>query len=142
MGERVREGHERRESLGQPHGRPRTGVRVCPNRNADQRLLRRPSAGSEPTTLLFIGIRGSEAPDLVFGTPDAAANAIESRRSDAAAPPELRAIDKATGATVHSVVLPAAPTGSPMTYTAGGKQYIVLAYGAGSQTGLLGLALP
>jgi quinoprotein glucose dehydrogenase len=93
-------------------------------------------------TLLFIGLRGSEAPDLVFGTPDAAANAIESRRSDAAAPPELRAIDKATGATVHSVVLPAAPTGSPMTYTAGGKQYIVLAYGAGSQTGLIGLALP
>jgi len=93
-------------------------------------------------TLLFIGIRGSEAPDLVFGTPDAAATAIESRRSDAASPPELRAIDKTTGATVHSVTLPAAPTGSPMTYTAGGKQYIVLAYGAGSSTGLLGLALP
>ena len=64
------------------------------------------------------------------------------RRSDATSPPELRAIDKASGATVHSVVLPAAPTGSPMTYTVGGKQYIVLAYGAGSQTGLLGLALP
>ena len=93
-------------------------------------------------TLLFIGLRGSEAPDLVFGTPDAAANVIEARRGDATAPPELRAIDKTTGATVHSVILPAAPTGSPMTYTSGGKQYIVLAYGAGSQTGLIGLALP
>ena len=93
-------------------------------------------------TLLFIGLRGSEAPDLVFGTPDAAATAIEARRSDATAPPELRAIDKVTGATVNSVILPAAPTGSPMTYTANGRQYIVLAYGAGSSTGLLGLALP
>jgi quinoprotein glucose dehydrogenase len=93
-------------------------------------------------TLLFIGLRGSEAPDLVFGAPDAAAKTIESRRGDAAAPPELRAIDKATGATVHSAVLPAAPTGSPMTYMANGRQYIVLAYGAGSSTGLLGLALP
>ena len=93
-------------------------------------------------TLLFIGLRGSEAPDLVFGTPDAAATAIEARRSDATAPPELRAIDKTTGATVHSVILPAAPTGSPMTYSANGRQYIVLAYGAGSSTGLLALALP
>jgi quinoprotein glucose dehydrogenase len=91
-------------------------------------------------TLLFIGLRGSEAPDLVFGTTDAAAKVIESRRSEDA--PVLRAIDKATGATVHSVVLPAAPTGSPMTYMANGRQYIVLAYGAGSSTGLLGLALP
>ena len=39
-------------------------------------------------------------------------------------------------------VLPAAPTGSPMTYMASGRQYIVLAYGGGSSTGLLGLALP
>jgi quinoprotein glucose dehydrogenase len=91
--------------------------------------------------LLFIGLRGSEAPDLAFGTTDAVAAAVE-RRGDGTAPPELRAIDKATGATVHSVMLPAAPTGSPMTYTANGRQFIVLAYGAGSSTGLLGLALP
>jgi quinoprotein glucose dehydrogenase len=39
-------------------------------------------------------------------------------------------------------MLPAAPTGSPMTYMANGRQYIVLAYGAGSSTGLMGLALP
>ena len=92
-------------------------------------------------TLLFIGLRGSEAPDLAFGTLDAVATTVE-RRGDATAPPVLHAIDKATGATVHSVVLPAAPTGSPMTYMANGRQYIVLAYGAGSSTGLLGLALP
>jgi quinoprotein glucose dehydrogenase len=93
-------------------------------------------------TLLFIGVRGSEAPDLVFGTPDAAATAIDARRGDATAPPVLHAIDKATGATVHAVMLPAAPTGSPMTYMANGRQYIVLAHGAGSSTGLIGLALP
>jgi quinoprotein glucose dehydrogenase len=93
-------------------------------------------------TLLFIGLRGSEAPDLFFGTPAQAATAIDGRKSDATAPPELRVIDKATGTTVHSVILPAAPTGSPMTYMVNGRQYIVLAYGAGSSTGLLGLAVP
>jgi quinoprotein glucose dehydrogenase len=93
-------------------------------------------------TLLFIGLRGSEAPDLVFGTLDATTKIIEGRRGEGAATNELRAIDKATGAMVHSVALPVSPTGSPMTYTANGRQYIVLAYGAGSSTGLLGLALP
>jgi quinoprotein glucose dehydrogenase len=92
-------------------------------------------------TLLFIGLRGSEAPDLVFGTTAAAAANIEGRRPDAAAPPALRAIDKVTGATVHSVELDVSPTGSPMTYMADGRQYIVLAYGTGSATGLIALAL-
>src|SRR5256885_2079700 len=39
----------------------------------------------------------------------------------------LRAYDKATGAEVGSVLLPAAVSGSPMTYAVNGKQYIVTA---------------
>lgn len=39
----------------------------------------------------------------------------------------LRAFDKASGKVVAEVVLPAAPSGTPMTYMADGKQYIVLA---------------
>ena len=39
----------------------------------------------------------------------------------------LRAFDKATGKVVAEVALPGVPNGTPMTYLAGGKQYIVLA---------------
>jgi quinoprotein glucose dehydrogenase len=92
-------------------------------------------------TLLFLGLRGAEAPDLVFGTAAAVAQSGDARRPDATAPPVLRALDKATGATVHSVELDVAPTGTPMTYMADGRQYIVLAYGTGSSSGLIALAL-
>ena len=91
-------------------------------------------------TLLFIGLRGNEAPDLVFGTTTAAVAAdLEGRRPDATR--ALRVLDKATGETIHSVELDVSPTGTPMTYMANGKQYIVLAYGAGGSTGLIALAL-
>lgn len=39
----------------------------------------------------------------------------------------LRAFDKATGKVVAEIALPAVPTGTPMTYLSGGKQYIVVA---------------
>jgi quinoprotein glucose dehydrogenase len=39
----------------------------------------------------------------------------------------LRAFDKASGKVVAEVVLPAAPSGTPMTYAVDGKQYIVIA---------------
>ncbi len=41
----------------------------------------------------------------------------------------LRAYDKATGKSVGAVFMPAGLTGTPMTYTANGKQYIVIAIG-------------
>ena len=39
----------------------------------------------------------------------------------------LRAYDKATGADVGAVEMPAKQTGSPMTYLVNGRQYIVVA---------------
>lgn len=57
--------------------------------------------------------------------------------TDAAA--VLRAFDKATGKVVAEIKLPAAPHGTPMTYLAGGKQYIVIFTGDGRLTAL---ALP
>ena len=39
----------------------------------------------------------------------------------------LRAFDKATGKVIAEIQLPAQPSGTPMTYLAGGKQYIALA---------------
>ena len=57
-------------------------------------------------------------------------------------PPALRAFDKGTGEVVHSIELPVTPSGTPMTYMAEGRQFIVMAYGTGEESGLIGLALP
>ena len=43
--------------------------------------------------------------------------------------PLFRALDKATGKTLHEMKLPANETGIPMTYLAHGKQYIVVTVG-------------
>jgi quinoprotein glucose dehydrogenase len=51
----------------------------------------------------------------------------------------LRAFDKATGKVVAEIELPATPSGTPMTYLAGGKQFIVLATADGK---LVGYSLP
>jgi quinoprotein glucose dehydrogenase len=55
----------------------------------------------------------------------------------------LRAYDKQTGQQVGAVLLPAPQTGSPMTYSHNGRQYIVVAVGGGNVSGeYLAFALP
>ena len=55
----------------------------------------------------------------------------------------LRAYDKATGQELGAVYMPAPQTGSPMTYSVDGKQYIVLAIsGAGFGSELIAFKLP
>ena len=55
----------------------------------------------------------------------------------------LRAYDKATGDEVGAVFMPAPQSGSPMTYLAGGRQYIVLAVsGRGHAGEYLAFRLP
>jgi len=56
-------------------------------------------------------------------------------------PPQLFAVDKATGKQVGAVRIPAKTTAMPMTFLHKGKQYIVFASGAGSSTALTALAL-
>ncbi|HUP24400.1 MAG TPA: PQQ-binding-like beta-propeller repeat protein [Thermoanaerobaculia bacterium] len=68
--------------------------------------------------------------------------AIASRVAGEAGISTLTAYDKATGQVVANVPLPARPSGTPMSYVANGKQYIVVATGGGPQAGLLALALP
>ncbi len=65
-----------------------------------------------------------------------------SGRRSTGEPPVLRAFDKGTGEVVHVTELPETPSGTPMTYMAEGRQFIVMAYGAGKESGLIGLALP
>ena len=47
----------------------------------------------------------------------------------------LRAYDKATGKEVGGLVMPAPQSGSPMTYSIGGRQYIVVAVSGGPYSG-------
>ena len=47
----------------------------------------------------------------------------------------LRAYDKATGAEVGAVYMPAQQSGSPMTYMLNGKQYIIVAVSGGNYSG-------
>ncbi len=60
-----------------------------------------------------------------------------------AEPSMLRALDKASGATVWEVALPASSDGSPMTYLQDGRQYLVVAFGGGAEpAGLIAFRLP
>jgi quinoprotein glucose dehydrogenase len=55
----------------------------------------------------------------------------------------LRAFDKKTGAEVGAVLMPAGITGSPMTYSVDGRQYIIVAVSGGNYTGeYIAFALP
>jgi quinoprotein glucose dehydrogenase len=55
----------------------------------------------------------------------------------------LRAYDKRTGQQVGAVYMPAPQSGSPMTYSIGGRQYIVVAVSGGNYSGeYLAFALP
>jgi quinoprotein glucose dehydrogenase len=55
----------------------------------------------------------------------------------------LRAYDKRTGADAGAVYMPAPQTGSPMTYTLNGRQYLVVAISGGSYSGeLVAFRLP
>ena len=47
----------------------------------------------------------------------------------------LRAYDKATGKEVGAVLMPAPQSGSPMTYSVDGKQYIIVAVSGGAYSG-------
>jgi quinoprotein glucose dehydrogenase len=56
---------------------------------------------------------------------------------------KFRVLDKTTGQTIFEMELPANETGLPMTYMAGGRQFIVVAVGtAGYPAELVALALP
>ena len=67
----------------------------------------------------------------VFGVLVTKTLVICGERSAGKSPVMLRAYDKATGREVGAVPLPAGQTGTPMTYTLNGKQYLVLAIAAG-----------
>jgi len=57
--------------------------------------------------------------------------------------PVLSAVDKATGALIAEVPLPANASGSPITYMAAGKQYVAFPVGGSNiPEELIAVALP
>lgn len=56
--------------------------------------------------------------------------------------PKFRAFDKKTGQLLWEFELPVGPAAAPMTYSYGGKQFIVMAMGSGLQAELIAFALP
>ena len=83
-------------------------------------------------TLVIAGEGGRQARDRgFFTTPSGERGAM------------LRAYDKATGANVAEVFMPAPQTGTPMTYMLDGTQYLVVAVGGGTVPAeLLAFRLP
>ncbi|MDH3207024.1 MAG: PQQ-binding-like beta-propeller repeat protein, partial [Gemmatimonadota bacterium] len=62
-------------------------------------------------------------------------------RNGTEASPALLVLDKATGRTIQEIELPAPPTGTPMTYMVGGRQYIAVAVNGEQGAGLVAVAL-
>ena len=56
-------------------------------------------------------------------------------------PPKFRAFDKKTGQLLWEHELPVGPAAAPMTYSYGGRQFVVLAIGSGVQAELIAFAL-
>jgi quinoprotein glucose dehydrogenase len=55
----------------------------------------------------------------------------------------LRAYDKTNGNEVGALLMPAAQSGSPMTYMANGRQFIIVAVSGGNYSGeYIAFALP
>ena len=74
---------------------------------------------------------------VIVGDPLATAGANRPRGA------MLRAYDKATGKEVGTIYMPAQQSGTPMSYTLKGKQYIVVPISGGTYSGeYLALALP
>lgn len=54
----------------------------------------------------------------------------------------LRAFDKQSGEVVHEIDLPSAPGATPMSYMAGGRQYIAMTLGGGTDAFMVSFAIP
>jgi quinoprotein glucose dehydrogenase len=57
-------------------------------------------------------------------------------------PTKIRALDKATGATLWEFEPPSRPLAAPMTYMLQGKQYLVVAAGGGLNAELIAFTVP
>jgi quinoprotein glucose dehydrogenase len=135
-------GYERwRDSSGYPAIKPPWGTLSAIDLNTGQYVWRIPLGEHEALKSRGIPATGTE----LYGGPIVTAGGLVfiAATQDA----KFRAFDKATGKLLWETTLPAAGYATPMTYSVGGKQYIVIAAGGGklgSKSGdaYVGFALP
>ncbi len=89
-----------------------------------------------------VGSRSGTGPLLTKNVLVVGQGARTSRTSGGESDAVLRAHDKSTGAVLGEVSLPGAPSATPMTYMAEGRQYIVIAVTGDDGQGLVALTLP
>jgi len=113
-----------------PHGDTPDAVRNHPA----LRGLNIPKTGQAPTGGIGLMVTKSL---VVMGDPQVTTTPEHPRGA------MLRAYDKSNGSQVGAVLMPAPQSGSPMTYLANGRQYIVVAISGGSYSGeYLAFAVP
>ncbi len=113
-----------------PHGDTPDNVRNHPALKG----LNIPKTGQTPTGGIGVMVTKSL---VVIGDPQVTTTPEHPRGA------MFRGYDKTNGKEVGAVWMPAAQSGSPMTYLAGGKQYIVVAISGGNYSGeYLAFALP
>jgi quinoprotein glucose dehydrogenase len=113
-----------------PHGDTPDNVRNHPSLKG----LTIPKTGQAGTS--GIGLMATKTL-VVMGDPQVTTTADHPRGA------MLRAYDKTNGNQVGTVLMPAPQSGSPMTYLAGGRQYIVVAISGGNYSGeYLAFTLP
>ena len=99
--------------------------------------------GLKGLTLPPLGRPGNNAGTLVTKTLLIAGETTLGPTPDGRRGAMLRAFDKGTGAEVGAVYLPAQQSGTPMTYIADGKQYLMIAISGGNYSGeLVAFRLP
>jgi len=99
-----------------------------------------PPLGAYPTASLAAGWP-LVTKTLLFVLQAVPAPGVTDRRGPAVG--VLRAFDKATGELIHEIDIDRGPGGGPMTYMAGGKQYLVVPVGQrGQEHELVAYALP
>ena len=103
-----------------PHGDTPDGVRNSP----DLKGLNIPKTGQPGNVGLIV-----TKTLVILGDPEVTTTPDHPRGG------MLRAYDKKTGQQVGAVWMPAAQSGSPMTYFVDGKQYIIVAVGGGNYSG-------
>jgi quinoprotein glucose dehydrogenase len=113
-----------------PHGDTPDAVRNHPALKG----LNIPKTGQAPTGGIGLMVTKSL---VVMGDPQLSTTPEHPRGA------MLRAYDKTNGTQVGAVLMPAPQSGSPMTYLANGRQYIVVAISGGSYSGeYLAFAVP
>jgi quinoprotein glucose dehydrogenase len=119
------------------------------NMNTGEKVWWIPNGGFDPVTSadpMFAGVtlppNGAAGQPQVITTKTLVVYGTGRNGGPRGGPPQLFAVDKATGKQVGVVQIPSKTTAVPMTYLHNGKQYIVFAIGTGPNTALVALALP